>query len=65
MRLSFRGELMTVDLLRAAIQASGLSVNDFARKVLGRHPRTLWRWLAGGKIPEVVQDKLRDILKRP
>ncbi len=54
---------VSVDLLRAAITASGLSVPRFAREALGRHPRTVWRWLAGDTIPEVVVELLRQIAK--
>ncbi len=54
---------MSVELLRAAITASGLSVPRFAREVLGRHPRTVWRWLAGDTIPEVVVELLRQLAK--
>ncbi len=35
------------ELLSAAITASGLSVRQFAREVLIRDPRTVWRWLKG------------------
>ncbi len=35
------------ELLSAAIEASGLSVRQFAADVLIRDPRTVWRWLRG------------------
>lgn len=42
------------DLLRADIERSGLSANRYAVEVLKRDSRTLYRWLAGGKIPKTV-----------
>ena len=48
-----------VALLRAAIQASGLSVNEYARSILIREPRTVARWLSGEQpIPAAVLDFL-------
>ena len=45
--------------LRAAISTSGLSVNQYARTVLVRSPRTIRRWLAGDRgMPEAVLDYL-------
>ena len=45
--------------LRAAITASGLSVNQYARTVLVRANRTVRRWLAGDRqIPQAVLDHL-------
>jgi hypothetical protein len=35
------------DLLSALITASGLSIAEFARTVLGRDERTVRRWLTG------------------
>lgn len=49
------------ELLRAAIEASGLSARRFAREVLIRDERTVRRWLAGDAIPEVVVEKLREL----
>lgn len=44
-----------VSLLRAAIEASGLSARRFASDVLLRDERTVRRWLAGDSpIPEPV-----------
>ena len=43
--------------LREAIRASGLSITEYARRVLVRSPRTLRRWLAGDlQIPRAVLD---------
>lgn len=45
----------TIDLLRAAIDASGLSARRFAVEVLIRDERTIRRWLAGDSpIPATV-----------
>ena len=46
------------ELLRTAIDASGLSVRRFAREVLVRDPRTVFRWLAGAPLPRAVRDML-------
>lgn len=46
-------------LLERAIEASGLSARQFARKVLIRDERTIRRWLAGDSpIPEPVVEFL-------
>ncbi|MFN8992949.1 MAG: hypothetical protein ACK5X3_04695 [Pseudomonadota bacterium] len=37
----------TLDTLSAWIDQSGLSIAEFARKVLGRDERTVRRWLSG------------------
>lgn len=43
------------DLLREAIERSGLSARAFAREILLRDERTVRRWLAGDSpIPEPV-----------
>lgn len=45
----------SVELLRSAIQASGLSARKYAVKVLLRDERTIRRWLAGDTpIPPAV-----------
>jgi Arc/MetJ family transcription regulator len=50
------------DLLRAAIEASGLSARRFAVEVLIRDERTVRRWLAGDSpIPAVVVAKLHEL----
>lgn len=54
---------MTVDLLRAAIQASGLSTSRFAREVVCRDPGTVFRWLAGGTVPRVAREQLERYVK--
>ncbi len=40
--------ISVVDRLRESIEASGLSVSDYATDVLYRQPKTVYRWLAGG-----------------
>lgn len=40
----------------AAIDASGLSIAEWARTVVGRDERTVRRWLAGASIPAQVAD---------
>lgn len=46
-------------MLRAWLTASGLSREQFARRVLLRNPGTLYRWLAGtSPIPGPIRDKL-------
>lgn len=52
-----------VDLLRLAIERSGLSARAFARDVLWRDERTVRRWLSGeSPIPAIVSDRLREEL---
>jgi len=47
--------------LREAIRLSGLGVNEYARRVLVRSPRTLRRWLAGDlQIPRAVLERIMD-----
>jgi hypothetical protein len=44
-----------IELLRTAIEASGLSASRFAREVLLREDRTVRRWLSGeSPIPNIV-----------
>ena len=51
-----------LELLRAAITASGLSTSIYARTVLIRDPRTLRRWLSGeSPIPQSVMDFLQKL----
>lgn len=51
------------ELISAAIKASGLSVRGFARDVLTRDPRTVWRWLAGeNPLPAAVRERCEAIL---
>lgn len=45
-------------ILRAQIEASGLSQVRFALDVLGRNPATVRRWLAGETMPQTVRDWL-------
>lgn len=56
----------TVALLSERIDESGLSVSAFARDVLLREPRTVFRWLAGdAKIPNLVADWLMQPTPHP
>ena len=51
------------ELISAAIEATGLSVRRFAREVLVREPRTVWRWLAGeNPLPTAVREKAEQII---
>ena len=44
------------DLVRAAIDASGLSARRFAERIIGRDERTVRRWVAGAtEIPPVAR----------
>jgi hypothetical protein len=48
-------------ILRAAIQRTGLSVSQYAARVLVRESRTVRRWLAGElQIPRAVLDRLKE-----
>lgn len=52
------------ELLRAVIEASGLSARRFAVQVLVRDERTVRRWLAGDSpIPKAVREKCEAMLK--
>lgn len=52
-------------LLRDAIEASGLPDRRFATEVLIRDERTVRRWLKGDRpIPEVVAEFLREYLQK-
>lgn len=52
-----------VELLRTAIERSGLSARAFAKDILLRDERTVRRWLAGDSpIPQAVIDWLRGSL---
>jgi len=54
-----RTQAEAIALLRAAIAASGMGANAYAREVLVRDERTVRAWLAGEKpIPAAVLDKL-------
>lgn len=52
------------ELISAAVAASGLTVSAFARDVLTRDPRTVFRWLQGptetqeNGLPESVRERL-------
>jgi len=55
-----------VELLSRRIDESGLSAHAFARDVLRREPRTLFRWLAGDSpIPQLVRDWLEEPTPAP
>lgn len=50
--------------LQAAITASGLSAQAYARTILTRDPRTVRRWLSGDSpIPEAVREFLEGLVK--
>lgn len=52
------------ELIRAAIDASGLSARKFAETVLLRDERTCRRWVAGrNPVPKIVRDKLLAIVQ--
>lgn len=52
------------ELISAAVEASGLSVRRFAKEILTRAPRTVWRWLAGTHpMPQAVRERCADIVK--
>lgn len=56
-------DLTGIELLRRAIDRSGLSARAFARDVLWRDERTVRRWLSGDSpIPSVVTERLREEL---
>lgn len=47
------------ELLSAMVAASGLTIGEFARTVVGRDERTVRRWLTGAtEIPEQMADWL-------
>ena len=51
------------ELISKAIEVSGLSVRRFAREILVREPRTVWRWLAGeNALPTAVREKAEEII---
>ena len=45
-------------LVRAALEASGLPATRFATLVVWRDARTVRRWLAGGPMPALVRRRL-------
>lgn len=54
---------MTPAALRAHIEASGLSIREWARTVAGRDPRTVTRWLGGETIPDAAADWLARVAR--
>lgn len=53
-------------LLSRRIDESGLTVHEFARHVLIRDPRTVFRWLSGeSPVPNIVLDWLNDPAPMP
>lgn len=44
--------------LTFALERSQMTREDFARKILGVDPSTVYRWLHGRPIPLTVQDRL-------
>ena len=58
--------MTATDLLRAAIERSGLSVDEFARTILVRDKSTVYRWLRGEvEIPAIVLAKLKLLTSPP
>lgn len=54
------------DLIRAAIEVSGLSARKYAEMVLVRDERTVRRWAAGqSPIPKIVRQMLLAELAKP
>lgn len=55
-----------IELLRTAIDVSGMSARQFAVSVLLRDERTVRRWLAGDRpIPQVVLEHLQTLVAAP
>jgi hypothetical protein len=52
------------DLVARAVAASGLSIRQFALRIVGREPRTVRRWLAGQPIPKAARAFLEAYLKK-
>ena len=48
--------------LQAALDRSQMTREDFARKILGVDPSTVYRWLHGRQIPLTVQDRITHYL---
>jgi len=60
------GKMSDPELIRAAIDASGLSARKYAEMVLVRDERTVRRWLAGDSpIPKIVREMLLAELAKP
>ena len=54
-----------IELLQRVIDASGLSLKNWAQLVAWRDQRTVRRWLDGDNpIPELVRDNLAAIVQR-
>lgn len=54
-----------IELLRRAIEASGMHPRDFAVKVLIRDERTIRRWLnQESPMPKIVAEFLADYLRK-
>ena len=54
------------ELIRAAIEASGLSARKYAEMVLVRDERTVRRWASGkSPIPKIVREMLLAELAKP
>jgi hypothetical protein len=66
-RVSLPEALALVDdirLIRAAIDASGMSARRFAVDILTRDERTVRRWLAGDSpLPRAVRDRCESIVR--
>jgi hypothetical protein len=53
-----------VELVKAAILKSELSIRQFSRRIVGREDRTVRRWLAGQPIPKAARAFLVAYLKK-
>ena len=53
-----------VELLKLAIERSGLSVRQFARQIVGREDRTIRRWIKGQPIPKAAKQWLEQYISR-
>ena len=51
-----------VEALKSALDRSQMTREDFARKILGVDPSTVYRWLHGRPIPLTVQDRITHYL---
>ena len=51
------------ELLKLAIEKSGLSVRQFARQIVGREDRTIRRWIKGQPIPKAAKQWLMDYVE--
>jgi hypothetical protein len=60
------GKISDPELIRAAIEASGLSARKYAEMVLVRDERTIRRWVSGkSPIPKIVREMLLAEMAKP